>query len=180
MLINCNNAKDNAVIDPVPKSSELIQTAKESDTIRNYWEINTDTISDQQTLKTTEKNYYLKASTFSLNDSLIVRNLGSDNSRIYLDHSHTIVTDIFLMSDSNTDQKRIDRTDFKSILSPEFYLDCNLTSTKIDSISNSSVYLTSDLAIPDTSDQWRVWYLINITDNRLGAIEITKADYAGL
>lgn len=165
------------------ESDEELNTAeieKKQDTIYNYWELILDTISDRKEFKILNENYTLKLKTFSLNDSLIVRNLGQGESQVYLDHSHTMVTDFVLKSDSITDLKRIDRTEFRKSLIPEFYSECNLFSTEVDSIVENKIYLTSDLGVPDTDNLWRVWYSIKITNNRLGNLEIKETDYVGL
>lgn len=141
---------------------EVAQTENKKDTIYNYWELILDSISDKKDFKILNKNYKLELKTFSLNDSLIVRNLGQGKEQTYLDHSHTMVTDIKLWTDSIVDQKRIDRTDFEKLLIPEFYAECNLFSTEIDSVIGKTVYLTSDLAVPDKDNQWRVWYSIKL------------------
>ena len=77
-----------------------------------------------------------------------------------------MVTDIKLYPESNFDTKRIDKTKFKKILDPEFYADCNLFSNKIENIVGNIIFLTSDLNIPDTDNQWRVWYSIKIKNNK--------------
>jgi hypothetical protein len=91
-----------------------------------------------------------------------------------------MITDFVLKSDSISDRKRIDRTNFKKSLIPEFYSECNLLSTVIDSIVGNKIYLTSDLSVPDTDNQWKVWYSIKITNSRLGNLEIKETDYVGL
>ena len=91
-----------------------------------------------------------------------------------------MVTDFKLWTDSTVDKKRIDRTDFKKSLIPEFYAECNLFTTEIDSIIGNTVYLTSNLAVPDTDNVWRVWYSIKIKKNRIGNLEIKEADYVGM
>tara|TARA_R110002072_G_scaffold174802_6_gene330428 strand:- start:5402 stop:5965 length:564 start_codon:yes stop_codon:yes gene_type:complete len=157
-----------------------IETEKKQDTIYNYWELSPDTISYHKKFKILNKDYSLDLKTFSLNDSLIVRNLGQERDQVYLDYSHTMVTDLALLTDSIVDKKRIDRTDFKQALNQEFYKECNLFSTTIDSIVGNTFYLTSDLAVPDTDNQWRIWYSIKVTNNRLGNIEIKETNYVGL
>lgn len=164
------------------KQSELktSEIERKKDTIFNYWELILDTITDQEEFKILDQNYKLKLKTFSLNDSLIIRNLGQGESQAYLDHSHTMVTDFELLTDSIIDRKRIDRIVFKKSLIPEFYQECNLFSTEIDSIKGNTVYLTSDLNVPDTDNQWRVWYSIKINDSKLGKLEVKETDYVGL
>jgi hypothetical protein len=159
---------------------KIAEIGKKNDTIFNYWELILDTISDQKEFKNLNKNYKLKLKTFSLNDSLIIRNLGQGESQAYLDHSHTMVTDLELFTDSIVDRKRIDRTFFKKSLITEFYQECNLFSTEIDSINGNTIYLTSDLNVPDTDNQWRVWYSIKINNNKLEKLEVKKTDYVGL
>ena len=176
---------DKANYDPQTDSdlksgTEVLDNKKAQDTIFNYWEINLDTISDRKEFLITDQRHILELETYSLNDSSVVRNLGIGDSQAYLDHSHKIVTDIKLSTDSKTDQKRIDKTDFKKSLEPQFYRESNLFSTQIDSIKEDQIYLTSDLAIPDTDNQWRVWYSIKIINNQLDKIEIHKTDYVGL
>ena len=154
---------------------EIVQSEKKKDTIYNYWALIMDTISDKKEFKISDLKHTLELKTYSLNDSLIVRNLGQGGDQVYLDHSHTMVTDFKLLTDSI-----VDRTDFKNSMIPEFYAECNLLSTEIDSIAGNTVYLTSDLAVPDTDNQWRSWYSIKITNNRLGILEIKETDYVGL
>ena len=181
ILSSCNKIKsdkiesENAII----KKNEAQKEEKKQDSILNYWEIILDTITEQKEFKNIGINK-LELKTFSLNDSLIVRNLGKVENQIYIDYSHTMVTDIKLFTESNFDTKRIDKTKFKKILYPEFYADCNLFSTKIENIVGNIIFLTSDLNIPDTDNQWRVWYSIKIKNNKLENIEITKTDYVGM
>ncbi|WP_166963860.1 hypothetical protein [Yeosuana marina] len=157
-----------------------VHSEKKKDTINNYWALVMDTISEKKEFKISELRNTLELKTYSLNDSLIVRSLSQGEDQIYLDHSHTTVTDFKLLTDPIVDQKRIDRTDFKKSLIPEFYAECNLYTTKIDSIKGNIIYLNSSLAIPDTDNIWSVWYLIKINNNRLGDLEIKETDYVGL
>jgi hypothetical protein len=159
---------------------KIAQPEYKKDAIYNYWALVMDTISDKKEFEVSDIKYTLELKTYSLNDSLIVRNLSQARDLPYLDHSHTMVTDFKLLTDSFVNQKRVDRTDFKNSLIPEFYAECNLFSTEIDSIVKNTVYLASDLAIPDTDNQWRVWYSIEIINNRLGKLKISETDYVGL
>jgi len=162
------------------KEVESIQSKKKKDTINNYWVLSLDTISRSKEFKISDLKYTLDVKTYSLNDSSIIRNLSRNGEQAYLDHSHKMVTDFELLTDSIVDKKQIDRTDFEKSLFPEFYAECNLFSTEIDSIDGNSIYLTSDLAVPDSDNQWRVWYSIKIINNRLGKLEIIDTDYVGL
>ncbi len=158
---------------------ETIQVKKVKDTINNYWALILDTISSKKEFKVYDLKHVLELKTYSLNDSSIVRNLASNREQVYLDHSHKMVTDFKLFTNSFADKKQIDRTNFEKILIPEFYTECNLLSTKIDSISRNTIYLTSDLNVPDTGNQWRVWYSINIENEKIGNIEIKESNYVG-
>jgi hypothetical protein len=181
ILSSCNKIKsdkmqsENVII----KKNEDEKDLKKQDTILNYWEIILDTITEQKEFKNIG-NSKLVLKTFSLNDSLIVRNLGKVENQIYIDYSHTMVTDIKLFTDSNFDIKRIDKTKFKKNLDSEFYAECNLFSTKINNIVGNEIFLSSDLNIPDTDNQWRVWYSIKIKNNKLENIEINKTEYVGM
>ncbi|MCK6607706.1 MAG: hypothetical protein L6Q46_05295 [Flavobacterium sp.] len=181
ILSSCNKIKSDKIESEnvIIKKNEAQKEEKKQDSILNYWEIILDTITEQKEFKNIGINK-LELKTFSLNDSLIVRNLGKVENQIYIDYSHTMVTDIKLFTESNFDTKRIDKTKFKKILDPEFYADCNLFSTKIENIVGNIIFLTSDLNIPDTDNQWRVWYSIKIKNNKLENIEITKTDYVGM
>jgi hypothetical protein len=159
---------------------ETIQSKIKKDTINNYWALILDTISSKKEFKISDLKHTLELKTYSLNDSSIVRNLAQDGEQAYLDHSHKMVTDFKLLIDSIVDKKQIDRTDFEKSLIPEFYAECNLLSTEIDSILGNTIYLTSDLAVPDTDNQWRVWYSIKIKNNQIGNLEIKKTDYVGM
>ncbi|MFD1015696.1 hypothetical protein [Winogradskyella rapida] len=149
------------------------------DTINNYWALILDTISTNKEFKISELKYTLELKTYSLNDSSIVRNLAQNGEQAYLDHSHKMVTDFILLTDSIVDKKQIDRTDFKESLIPEFYAECNLFSTEIDSILGNTIYLTSDLNVPDTGNQWRVWYSIKVKDKKIGNLKIKESNYVG-
>ena len=177
LLSSCDESKRNYTLSNSEAKKDLSE--KKQDTIYNYWGLIFDTISDRKDFKISDKYYSLEIKTFSLNDSLIVRNLGK-GEQVYLDHSHTMVTDLKLLTDSLIDQKRIDRTDFKKTLFPEFYTECNLYSTAIDSIIENTIYLNSDLAVPDTDNQWRVRFSIDVINNKLGKIEVSETDYVGL
>ena len=158
---------------------ESIQSKRKKDTINNYWVLILDTISTKKEFKISDLKHTLELKTYSLNDSSIVRNLAQKGEQAYLDHSHKMVTDFKLLTDSIVDKKQIDRTDFKETLIPEFYAECNLFSTEIDSILGNTIYLTSDLNVPDTGNQWKVWYSIKIKDNKIGNLKIKKSDYVG-
>ncbi|HHC78262.1 MAG TPA: hypothetical protein ENK46_00140 [Flavobacteriia bacterium] len=194
ILSSCDQKKSNKIqsefkqktdlkaeMEPKPKTElEIVQSEKEKDTIYNYWALMLDTISDKKEFKISNLKHTLELKTYSLNDSSIVRNLAQKGQQAYLDYSHKMVTDFKLLTDSIVDKKQIDRTDFKKSLISEFYAECNLFSTEIDSIVGNTVYLTSDLAVPDTDNQWRVWYSIKINNNRLGNLEIKRTDYVGI
>ena len=158
---------------------ETIQSKNKKDTINNYWALILDTISTKKEFKISDLKHTLELKTYSLNDSSIVRNLAQNGEQAYLDHSHTMVTDFKLLTDSIVDKKQIDRTDFKESLIPEFYAECNLFLTEIDSILGNTIYLTSDLNVPDTGNQWRVWYSIKIKDKKIENLKIKKSDYVG-
>ncbi|MEP5933483.1 MAG: hypothetical protein ABJ218_00045 [Winogradskyella arenosi] len=149
------------------------------DTINNYWALILDTISTKKEFKISELKYTFELKTYSLNDSSIVRNLAQNGEQAYLNHSHKMVTDFILLTDSIVDKKQIDRTDFKESLIPEFYAECNLFSTEIDSIFGNTIYLTSDLNVPDTGNQWRVWYSIKVKDKKIGNFKIKESNYVG-
>ena len=162
------------------KELEAIQSKIKKDTINNYWALILDTISSKKEFKISDIKHTLELKTYSLNDSSIVRNLAQEGEQAYLDHSHKMVTDFKLLIDSIVDKKQIDRTNFGKALIPEFYTECNLSTTEIDSISGNIVYLNSSLAVPDTGNIWKVLYSIKIKDNQIGEIEIIETDYVGM
>ncbi|MBA6155021.1 hypothetical protein H3Z83_00585 [Tenacibaculum sp. S7007] len=162
------------------KEIETIQSKKKNDTINNYWAIILDTISSKKEFKISDLKHTLELKTYSLNDSSIVRNLAQNGEQAYLDHSHKMVTDFKLLTDSIVYKKQIDRTNFEKSLIPEFYEKCNLLTTEIDSTKGNTVYLNSNLGVPDTSNIWRVWYSIKIKNDRIGNLEINKTDYVGM
>ena len=162
------------------KEAENIQSKKKKDTIYNYWALILDTISSKKEFKISDLKHILEVKTYSLNDSSIVRNLSKTGEQAYLDHSHKMVTDFKLLTDSIVDKKQIDRTNFEKSLIPEFYSECNLLTTEIDSTIGNTVYLNSSLGVPDTSNIWTVWYSIKIKNDRIGNLEINKTDYVGM
>ncbi len=179
---SCNQSKPDKTQSKLEHKKELetIQSKKKKDTINNYWAINLDTIISHQKFIIHSLKHTLELKTYSLNDSSIVRNLSQDKEQVYLDHSHKMVTDFKLRTDTIIDKKQIDLTDFKKTLISEFYTKCNLFSTDIDSLSLDTIYLTSDLAIPDTDNQWRVWYSVKIKGKQLGKLEFIKTKYVGI
>jgi len=182
ILSSCDQKKSDKIQSKLEQKSELetVKAKKQIDTINNYWALILDTISSKKEFKILDLKHTFEIKTYSLNDSSIVRNLSQKGEQVYLDHSHKMVTDLKLLTDSIVDKKQIDKTNFEKKLIPEFYAECNLFSTEIDSIVGNNIYLTSDLAVPDTDNQWRVWYSIKINDNRLGKLEIKETDYVGL
>ena len=121
-----------------------------------------------------ENKIFISTGTFRFRD------LAQNEENAYLNHSHKVVTYLKLLIDSIVDKKQIDRSDFSKSLIPEFYTECNLLLSEIDSIIGNNIYLTSDLTVPDTNNQWRVWYSIKINNNPLGKLEIKETDYVGL
>ena len=194
LLSSCNQKKNEKVqtedesktelnpeIKLEPQSElKILETENGKDTIYNYWELILDTTKVKKEFRIAKKKYELELKTYSLNDSAIVRTLGRAYEGAYIDHSHTMVTDFNLLTDSLVDRKRIDRTFFKESLFEDFYQECNLFSTEIDSIKQNTVYLTSDLAVPDSDNQWRVWYTLTIINDRIDSLEIKNTDYVGL
>ncbi|MEL4309098.1 hypothetical protein [Joostella sp. CR20] len=182
ILSSCDRKKSDKIQSKLEQKTELetVKSKKNIDTINNYWALILDTISSKKEFKIVDLNHTLEIKTYSLNDSSIVKNLSQNGKQVYLDHSHKMVTDLKLLTDSIVDKKQIDKTDFEKKLIPEFYAECNLFSTEIDSIAENNIYLTSVMAVPDTDNQWRVWYSIKINYNRLGKLEIKETDYVGL
>ncbi|WMI68236.1 hypothetical protein [Mangrovimonas sp. YM274] len=182
ILSSCDQKKSDKIQSKLEQKTELetVKAKKQIDTINNYWALILDTISSKKEFKILDLKHTLEIKTYSLNDSSIVRNLSQKGEQVYLDHSHKMVTDLKLLTDSIVDKKQIDKTNFEKKLIPEFYAECNLFSTEIDSIVGNNIYLTSDLAVPDTDNQWRVWYSIKINNNRLRKLEIKETDYVGL
>ncbi|MFV8282497.1 hypothetical protein ACNKXS_13185 [Christiangramia marina] len=181
-LSSCNQIKKDKIeqrIEPKIQADNL-SVIKKEDTIKNYWALNSDTIVDKKEFEISNLKYSLELKTYSLYDSLIVRNLKQEDDQNYSDYSHTMVTDLNLISDSITSKVRIDKSKFEKSLLTDFYKDCDLYSTNLDSIVENKIYLTSDLAIPDTDNQWRVWYSLKIKNNQLEKLEVSNTDYVGL
>jgi hypothetical protein len=181
-LSSCDRKKSDKIQSELEQKTELetVKSKKENDTIHNYWALILDTISSKNEFKISDLKHTLELKTYSLNDSSIVRNLAQTGEKPYLDHSHKMVTDFKLLTNSTVDKKQIDRTDFKKSLIPEFYAECNLLTTEIDSVSGNVVYLNSSLGVPDTDNVWTIWYSIKIKNNRIENLEINKTDYVGM
>ena len=179
ILLGCNEKEDRKTKQKIKKEI-LTPPSQENDTIKNYWALNTDTIVSRERFNIAELPYIIELKTYSLNDSLIVKNLGESNNKNYYDYSHTSVTDIKLLSDSTVDQIKIDKKKFDKVLFSDFYKECNLYSTDFDSIKGNKLYLNTDLVIPDSDNRWRVWYSIKVNKNKLEPLEIINSDYVGL
>ena len=91
-----------------------------------------------------------------------------------------MITDINFIADSLTVKKRIDRTSFKKFLEDDFYNNCNLFSTEIDTVVKDTIFLISELAVPDTDNQWAVWYYYVISNNTIDSLKVKDVDYVGL
>jgi hypothetical protein len=185
-LCNCVQKKSEEsqpeIVSKTKQKSEIVAVPTiKTDTIKNYWALILDTISSKKEFKIDDFEHILKVKTYSLNDSSIVRNLSQNGEPAYLDHSHKMVTDLELIRSAEViDTKQIDRTDFEQALFPEFYAECNLFSTVIDSIIENKLYLATELAVPDTDNHWKVWYTITIESGALGNLDIRDTDYVGL
>jgi len=181
-LVSCNQKKTAKTQPNLQHKKELetLQLTKKKDTIKYYWALTTDTVFYKKHLEIHHLKQTLELKTYSLNDSSMVRVLSQNKEHVYVDHAHKKVTDFKLRTNTTITKKQIDFTDFKKILNPEFYTACNLFSTEIDSLSEDAIYLTSDLAIPDTDHQWRVRYLIKIKGKQLGALEFLKTTHVGM
>ena len=178
--LKTNTIKIEKVIKTEPKTEFKRIDYLKKDTIYNYWALILDTITDKKDFKIFDKNYSLQLKTFSLNDSAIVRDLQGYGNKIYKDHSHTIVTDLSLATDSLITHKRINRSDFREFLYADFYSECNLYTTEIDSIAQDTIFLSSDLAVPDTDNQWEVWYYYLVKDGKIDSLVFKNAEYVGL
>lgn len=182
LLLSCKEKdrnNDPIVLNPEQSMLEANEQSK-MDTIHNYQALSYDTIAYKRDVRISGMEYRLEVLTFSLNDSSVVRPSGTDGLHRYIDHLHKTVTDFKLSNDVILDRIRIDKAYFKNSLDPGFYSECNLILTHIDSLMDHTIYLTTDLAIPETDDQWRVWYTMDINDDKMGKIVITHADYVGL
>lgn len=164
----------------VTEKKQEITKKKGLDTVFNYWEVMLDTVVSEKETRLLDHTYQLKAITYSLNDSAIVRDLGAAGDYYYLDHAHTVVSDLLLRNTTLLDTKRMHRSLFEIALMPDFYAECNLFATTIDSIINNKIYLNSDFAIPDTDNQWRVWYSMQINNEKLDSLLIRDSQYIGL
>ena len=177
LLINCNEKKSEKSELKI-NSIEKIESKpiKKNDTIYNYWQINLDTTITKKDFNYLGKKFKLELKTFSLNDSAIVRNLGGK----YFDYSHTMISDLIISTESQKIEKRFDRKDFKETLNESFYKECNLFSTEIDSIIGNEIFMTTELNVPDTDNQWKVEYSVQINKNEINKLKITKTEYIGL
>ncbi len=174
LLYSCDEKKSS-------NSQNDFELQTESEVVENYkkWESIADTIFNRKEFVIFGQKHILELETFILSDSSTVRNSGLGISQV-LDPSHKLITDLKLSVDSEKDQKRINKTDFQKILEPKFYKETNLFLTQIDSVIGNKIYLTSDLAVLDSDNQWRVSYSIKIENNRLSEIEVEQKDYIGL
>jgi len=178
-LTNCkqNNSKENvSEINSEDKIETKLNFEKKNDTIHNYWQLILDTTIIKKDFKYLNKNYALILKTFSLNDSAIVRKLDEK----YFDHSHTMISDLIISTESQKIEKRFDRKDFKGTLNESFFNECNLFSTEIDSIIGNQIFMTTELNFPDTDNQWKVEYSVQIDKNKIDKMKITKTEYVGL
>lgn len=174
LLYSCDNKKSS-------NSQNDFELQREFEVLENQkkWESIADTIFNRKEFIISGQKHIFELETFILSDSSTVRNLRQGVSQV-LDPSHKVVTDLKLSINSEKDQKRINKTDFQKILEPQFYQETNLFLTQIDSVIGNKIYLTSDFAVLDSDNQWRVSYSIKIENNRLSEIEVEQKDYIGL
>ena len=146
----------------------------------NYWELITDTVKTQQRFTFNENEYELQLLTYSLNDSAIVRTLEMGKNQVYLDHSHTMVTELLLTTDNLEYKRVLDRTDFATFLEEDFYAECNLWATELDSIVGQTAHLMTTLAVPDTDNMWSVWYTLALNKQLTDDLELKEVKYRGM
>lgn len=178
VLTSCNQKKENAktLLNNAQEHQPIQTNVTKEDTVYNYWELNFDTISYKKKFKYLDKNYILELKTFSLNDSLIMRVL----EQKYIDFSHTIISDLKIINDDSlVTYKRINKTDFKEYLIPEFYNECNLFYTEIDSVLQNEIHLTTILSIPDTDNQWKVEYSLRFNEIYIDTLKVKDVKYFG-
>lgn len=107
LIIGCDQKKSNENKSELEPTIVLNETNK--DTIHNYWELILDTIAYRKEFRISDIKHILELKTYSLNDSLFVRNLGVIDSQTYIDHSHTMISDIKLFVGNTINQKRIEK-----------------------------------------------------------------------
>ncbi|WP_298481471.1 hypothetical protein, partial [uncultured Maribacter sp.] len=175
LLINCNSKKVKAVNSKV-LDEKILSTEK--DTIVNYWALEYDTIKSSKPFEFEKVKYFLDLKTYSLNDSLIKRDLSSDDN-MYFDISHSRITRLTLTNKNIRTDLNIKKKDFKKLLDSVFYANCNLLSTELGRISQDTIYLNTELAIPDTDVQWKVGYYYLIKNHRLARQYLDSKEYVG-
>ncbi|WP_203292491.1 hypothetical protein [Luteirhabdus pelagi] len=185
LMLSCDSKRrETTVIEPIKDSvtstHPLNLKKTDIDTIHNYWQLDVDTITERKEFSFLDENYILTLKTYSLNDSSVIRRLGRNDSPVYMEYAHNVITDIELASDTLINRKRIDKAHFKDFVDPEFYRICTLFSTEIDSINKKTVYMSSQLTVPDTGNHWEISYLFYIRDYKVGTFEIKNTEYIGL
>ena len=85
----------------------------------------------------------------------------------------------FIKKDTIIDKIKLDKTNFKLNLQPDFYRECNLHSTEINSIFKNKIHLKTYLSVPDSDNVWLINYYLNLSDFN-NSLNVTKVDYVGL
>tara|TARA_R110002020_G_scaffold97708_5_gene233174 strand:+ start:3446 stop:4024 length:579 start_codon:yes stop_codon:yes gene_type:complete len=177
ILIGCNGKKKTFPSPVVEGKNDEVLIR--SDTIINYWELEFDTIKSTKNFQFENMEFRLDLKTYSLNDSLIKRDL-SNGTNSYLDYSHTKITRLQLSNEHVVTTMNIKKDAFRTILDKDFYENSNLLSTELDRISHDTLHMISELNIPDTDIQWQIKYYYLILDNRIAKPYIVSKEYVGL
>lgn len=159
-----------------------VQKSISKDTLFNYWPIFHDTLRFRKEVLVDKHNGMLFVKKYSLNDSSVMNTsiAGTVPPKILIDFSHASVIDLELFLDTIKTKKRINKESFKNHFQPNDLKTMNLSSIRVDSISNDVINFSSDIGVPDTDILWEIKYSIEIKDKSLDSLKIQKIEYIGL
>ncbi|CAM1365333.1 DUF4738 domain-containing protein [Tenacibaculum xiamenense] len=127
---------------PDSKSQSQLKT----DTIISYWQTDYDTISKNREIKIENELYQLELTTYSLNDSSIIK-----TNKNYKEVYHNWATEIILTRLNDTVlYRKLTKKPFKDSLNPEFYKLAILTNIEYDGIRSNRLFFKGELNVPDT------------------------------
>jgi len=129
---------------------DLVEEKEDKDTIKNYWNIDLDTIKSSQIIQSNKEDFELKVCNYSLNDSSIVKKIGEDSYHVNFDIYHNRVSEIILQKNNkNIVTKKIDKDNLK-IKDKEFNKYSIVKYTEFMHEKNGELFFRSTLNVPDT------------------------------
>ena len=180
-LVACSDdsSSNTSEVEAIEKTEKV--ESVEKDTVFSYQKFSYDTTSTIDSITVLENPYIVELTTYSLNDSSIVRRLRDeevDDKTIHIDLGHQTTSHIRFVKDSIAIERQVDRRDFEPFLHKGFYKECDMISTKLGSVYSNRISFYSDFTVPKTDFVWRVRYYYAVeNDSTINDLELIDVKY---